>query len=93
MEFAKRILNKEKPFDNMDFSNFILPLFEIIKKSIEWTICWEVDKNDKCDTILILKNHLSHIYHSGNPMEKWTSKNRITKTNLFSKNLDLPSHE
>ena len=42
MEFAKRILNKEKPFDNMDFSNFI-PLFEIIKKVLNEPYA-EVDK-------------------------------------------------
>ena len=42
MEFAKRILNKEKPFDNMDFSNFI-PLFEIIKKILNEPYA-EVDK-------------------------------------------------
>lgn len=42
MEFAKRILNKEKPFDNMDFSNFI-PLFEIIKKVLNESYA-EVDK-------------------------------------------------
>ena len=42
MEFAKRILNKEKPFDNMDFSNFI-PLFEIIRKILNEPYT-EVDK-------------------------------------------------
>lgn len=34
MEFAKRVLNKEAPFDNMDFTGFI-PLFRIIREILE----------------------------------------------------------